>query len=156
GGQPPITPGITERGGKFGMQREASPRQSIERRAAAPVQRQKAARLAGGRAADGVTLDDGRPRAAAAREVGDRGADRAAAADHDARARERVGVRVNQKMTPLSGTEDMRANCAWRGKGMPIDKNYRRKGRRAPALARPTSVHVFRSLRAAQVRRTRP
>jgi hypothetical protein len=85
GRQPPITPGIAKLGGKFGMQRKTPPRQFIERRAAAPVQRQKAARLAGGRAGDGVTLDDGRPRAAAACEVGDRGADRAAAADHDAR-----------------------------------------------------------------------
>ena len=68
------------------MELEASPRQSIERAAAAPVQRQKAARLAGGRTGDGVTLDDGRLRAAAACEVGDRGADRATTADHDARA----------------------------------------------------------------------
>jgi hypothetical protein len=67
------------------MQREAPPRQSIERAAAAPVQRQKAARLARGRAGDGVTLDDGRPRAAPACEIRNRGADRAATADHDAR-----------------------------------------------------------------------
>ena len=69
------------------MELEAPPRQSIERAAAAPVERQKAARLAGGRAGDLVTLYDGRPRAASACEVGDRGADRATTADHDALAR---------------------------------------------------------------------
>src|SRR5262245_65930224 len=70
------------------MELEAPPRQWIERAAAAPVERQKAARLAGRRAGDGVTLDDGRPRAASACEVGNRGADRAATADHDARGRD--------------------------------------------------------------------
>src|SRR5262245_51821093 len=69
------------------MELEAAPRQSIERAAAAPVERQKATRLARGRTGDGVTLYDGRPRAASACEVGDRGANRATAADHDARAR---------------------------------------------------------------------
>jgi hypothetical protein len=42
------------------MELEATPRQSIERAAAAPVERQKAARLAGCRAGDLVTLDDNR------------------------------------------------------------------------------------------------
>ena len=87
GRQAPISPRIAELGGKFGMELEAPPRQWIERAAAAPVERQKAARLAGGRAGDLVTLDDDRPRATSACEVGDRGADRATTADHDALAR---------------------------------------------------------------------
>jgi hypothetical protein len=65
----------------------ATPRQSIERAAAAPVERQGAARLAGCRAGDLVTLDDDRPGAASAHEVGDRGADRTTTADHHALAR---------------------------------------------------------------------
>ena len=69
------------------MELEATPRQSIERAAAAPVERQEAARFAGCRAGDLVTLDDDRPRAASAYEVGDRGADRATTADHHALAR---------------------------------------------------------------------
>jgi hypothetical protein len=69
------------------MELETPPRQSIERAAAAPVERQKAARLAGGRTGDGVTLYNGRLRAASTCEVGDRGADRATTANHDARAR---------------------------------------------------------------------
>src|SRR5260221_7381345 len=69
------------------MELEAPPCQSIERTAAAPVEGQEAARLAGGRTGDGVTLYDGRPRASSACEVGDRGADRATTTDHDAPAR---------------------------------------------------------------------
>jgi hypothetical protein len=53
------------------MELEATPRQSIERAAAAPVERQKAARLAGCRVGDLVTLDDDRPSAASAHEVGE-------------------------------------------------------------------------------------
>jgi hypothetical protein len=69
------------------MELEAPARQTIERAAAAPVERQEAARFAGGCAGDRVTLDDDRQLAAAACKVGDRGADRATAADHDALAR---------------------------------------------------------------------
>src|SRR4029453_8787138 len=61
GRQTPITPRIAELGGKLGMELEAPPRQAIERAAAAPVARQKAPRLARGRAGDGVTLYDRRP-----------------------------------------------------------------------------------------------
>jgi len=50
----------------------------------APVKRQKAARLAGCRAGDLVTLDYDRLCAASAYEVGDRGTDCATAADHHA------------------------------------------------------------------------
>ena len=87
GGQTPISPRIAELGGKLGMELEAPPRQTIERAAAAPVERQEATRFAGGCAGDRVTLDDDRQRAASACKVGDRGADRATAADHDALAR---------------------------------------------------------------------
>src|SRR5207244_10581580 len=80
GRQTPITPRIAELGGKLGMELEAAPRQSIERAAAAPVERQKAARVARGRTGDGITLYDGCPRAASACEVADRGAACAASA----------------------------------------------------------------------------
>src|SRR5262245_62326086 len=69
------------------MELEAPPGQSIKRAAAAPVEGQEAAGLAGGRTGDGVTLYDGRPRAGSAGEVGDRGSDCTTTADHDARAR---------------------------------------------------------------------
>src|SRR5262249_3508359 len=49
---------------KSGMKLEAPACQSIERAAAAPVEGQEAARLAGNRTGDGVTLYDDRPRAA--------------------------------------------------------------------------------------------
>ena len=48
------------------MKLEAPPRQSIERAAPAPVERQKATRLAGGRAGNLVTLNNRRPGAASA------------------------------------------------------------------------------------------
>src|SRR5262245_65958061 len=69
------------------MELKTPPRQGVERAAAAPVERKEAARFAGSRTGDGVSLDDGRPRAASAREIGDRGADCATATDHDARGR---------------------------------------------------------------------
>jgi hypothetical protein len=87
GRQPPISPRIAETGGKLRMEFEATARQSIERAATAPVERQKAARLARCSAGDLVTLDDDWLCAASAYEVGDRGADRASAADHYALAR---------------------------------------------------------------------
>ena len=59
GRQTPITPRITELGRKFGMELEAPPCQSIKRAAAAPVEGQEAARLAGGCTGDGVTVYDG-------------------------------------------------------------------------------------------------
>lgn len=81
--QTSMAPWIAERFREFGVQGEAAPRQPVERRAAAPVERQEAAGLARGRAGHLMALDhDGRC-AAFAEEVGRRGADRAAAADHD-------------------------------------------------------------------------
>jgi hypothetical protein len=41
GRHPPISPRIAELGGKLGMELETSPRQSIERAAASPIERQK-------------------------------------------------------------------------------------------------------------------
>src|SRR5262249_35768990 len=84
GGQTPISPGIAELGGEFGMELEASPRQFVERAAATPVERRDAARFAGWCAGDLATFDGDRLRAASTCEVGDRGADRATTADHDA------------------------------------------------------------------------
>src|SRR5262249_2524679 len=94
GCQTPISPRIAELGRKFGMDLEASPRQLIDRGAAAPVERQEASRFAGGRASDLVTFYEDRRRAPSACEVGDRGADRAAAADHDALARAHTVVPI--------------------------------------------------------------
>src|SRR5262245_49680589 len=65
------------------MDLEASPRQLIDRGAAAPVERQEASRFSGGRASDLVTFYEDRPPAPSACEVSNRGADRATAADHD-------------------------------------------------------------------------
>src|SRR6516162_7947639 len=87
GRETPITPRIAEFGGKFGMEFEAPPCQSIKRAATAPVEGQEATRLAGGRTGDGMTFYDSRPRAASACEVGDCGTDCATTANHDARAR---------------------------------------------------------------------
>src|SRR5262249_15579495 len=92
--QPPVAPRVAELFGKLGMQRKAAPRQRVERRAGAPVERPEAAGLARRRAADLMPLDDDRVRAAPAREPGDRGADRAAAADDDAPVR-RHGASVS-------------------------------------------------------------
>ena len=74
------------------MDREASPRQLIDRSAAAPVERQEASRFSGGRASDLVTFYEDWPRAPSACEVGDRGADRTTAADYDALARANIVV----------------------------------------------------------------
>src|SRR5262249_51218371 len=87
GAQAAKPPTVAERGGEFGMELKTPPRQGVERAAAAPVERKEAARFAGSRTGDGVSLDHGRPRAASAREIGDRGADCATATDHDARGR---------------------------------------------------------------------
>ena len=84
GRQTSISPRIAELGRKFGMDLEASPRQLIDRGAAAPVERQEASRFAGRRAGDLVTFYEDRPPAPSACEVSNRGADRATAADHDA------------------------------------------------------------------------
>jgi hypothetical protein len=63
------------------VQREAAARQRLERRAVAPVERQKAAGLAGCRAGDRSALDHHNIDAAARQEIGDRRADDAAATD---------------------------------------------------------------------------
>ena len=84
GRKTPVAPGIAELGGEPGVELEASPRQFIEGATAAPVERQEAARLAGGGAGDGVALDHRGLRAAPAEEVGDCDSDRATAADDDA------------------------------------------------------------------------
>ena len=83
GVEPAIAPVAPDLLGEPGMQREAAAGQRAERRAVAPVERQKAARLARRRACDRDALDDGRMNPAAAQEIGDRGADHAAAANHN-------------------------------------------------------------------------
>jgi len=87
------------------MKREAAPCQSIQRATLAPVERQKTARLAGCRAADLVALDDDRPCAAQAYEVGDRGADCATTADHYALARAHI-VLCQARFPNSSSQED--------------------------------------------------
>jgi len=69
------------------MEREAPPCQLVERGAAAPVEREEAARFAGGGARHLVTFDDDRLRAAPACEIRHCRADCPTAADHDALAR---------------------------------------------------------------------
>ena len=65
------------------MQREAAAGQGVERTAGAPVERQEAARLAGGRAGDPRALDDDDLDAAPGQEIGGAGSDHAAAANQD-------------------------------------------------------------------------
>ena len=84
GCETPIAPGITELGSELGVELEAPPRQFIERATAAPVERQEAARLAGGCAGDFVTLYHDGLRTASTGEIGDCDSDRPAAADDDA------------------------------------------------------------------------
>jgi len=77
------TGGRREPGGKLGMEREAAARQSIERTTGAPVEGQKAARLAGSRASDPRSLDDDDIDAAPGQEIGGARSDHAAAANQD-------------------------------------------------------------------------
>ena len=65
------------------MEREAAPREALERGAVAPVEREEAAGFARGRAGDARPLDHDRRGAAAGEEIGKAGPDRAGAADHD-------------------------------------------------------------------------
>jgi hypothetical protein len=63
------------------MQCEAVRRQGCERAAVAPIKGQETTGLAGGRTGETIVLDDGRLDPTEAHEIGDRGADHAAAAD---------------------------------------------------------------------------
>src|SRR6516225_927076 len=122
------------------MEFEAPPCQSIKRAATAPVERQEATRLAGGRTGDGMTFYDGRPRAASAREVGDCGTDRATTANHDARARIHSSY-VCQSWLPSSRAAiveggRIRPRCRVRCRhGVPNFQSERRHAR----LARPAN-----------------
>ena len=78
-----IAPVAAEFLGEFGVQSEAAPGEWCQRRAVAPVEGEKAAGLAGGRAGDAGTFDEHGLDLPLAEEVGDAGADHAAAADHD-------------------------------------------------------------------------
>ena len=69
--------------GKLGVQGEAAARQSIERTAGAPVEGQKAARLAGGCAGDIRPFNDSDIYAAAGQELRGAGSDHTAAANQD-------------------------------------------------------------------------
>src|SRR6516225_2647629 len=112
------------------MELEAAPRQPIEQAAAAPVERQEAARLTGGRAGDLVTLDDDRPCATPACEIGNRGTDRATTADHDALARAH-----NATMSgPILG---------WRAIPISTDGTRRAEGLELVSLI---CIHVMRGL----------
>ena len=79
GGEAAIAPVAADFLGEAGVQRKTAPRERLERRAVAPVERQKAAGFAGGGTGEPGALDDGRLDPAAAQEIGDRGADDAAA-----------------------------------------------------------------------------
>jgi hypothetical protein len=81
GGEAPIAPVAADLLGEPRVQCKAAPHEGRERGAVAPVERQKPAGLAGGRAGDPGPLDDGRFDPSAAQEIGDRGADHAAPAN---------------------------------------------------------------------------
>jgi hypothetical protein len=81
GVEPAIAPLARELGGEHRMQLEASPRERRERRAVAPVERQKAAGLARRGAGDAGALDDGGLDTPLAQEIRDRGANHAATTD---------------------------------------------------------------------------
>jgi hypothetical protein len=82
-GHSAIAPVVFYLSGKLGVQREAAARQSIERSAGAPIEGQKAARLARRRASDSRSLDDDNIDAAPGQEIGDASSDHAAATDQD-------------------------------------------------------------------------
>jgi hypothetical protein len=69
--------------GQDGVKPEAPPRERIERAASAPVEGQKAARLARCRSGNLRPFHDGDIDPALTEEVGGAGPDHAAAADHD-------------------------------------------------------------------------
>ena len=68
---------------KLAVQGKAAPCERLQRCAVAPVEREKAARLAGRPAREARPLDDCRLDPAAAEEIRGRGADHPAAADHN-------------------------------------------------------------------------
>jgi hypothetical protein len=84
GGHVAIAPIARNFVGQRGVECKTSPRQRIERGAGAPIERQKAACLAGRRGSDLSPFHDNNVDPAATEEVGGAGADHAAAADHDA------------------------------------------------------------------------
>ena len=85
--EPAVPPLVVDALGKLRVEREAAARQRLDRRAVAPVEREEAARLAGGRIGDAGALDHRALDAALAEEVGDRRADHAATADQYPHAR---------------------------------------------------------------------
>ena len=105
------------------MELDAPPRQTIERAAAAPVEREEAARFAGGCAGDLVTLDDDRQRAASACRAGDRGADRATAADHDALARAHTATVSGSASTYVVAVFRQQGLFCARGRTIPIPRH---------------------------------
>jgi hypothetical protein len=67
----------------LGMQREAAARESIERTADAPIEREKPTRFAGRSASDVGSFDDSDIDAAPSQEIGGASADHAAAANRN-------------------------------------------------------------------------
>src|SRR4029434_8404161 len=78
-----IAPVVVNLSGKLGVQCKTAARQRIERTAGAPVEGEKAARLAGSGASDLRSFDDDDIDAAAGEEIGGASSDHAAATNQD-------------------------------------------------------------------------
>src|SRR5262245_46245860 len=108
------------------MQRERRAGQRTERRAVAPVERDEAAGLPGGRARDACALDDRHTDAAQREEVRDGGADDAGAANgHVARCAHRYLLALIRMSSDRSTTDD-------------------RACRRCLSYARPAAISISR------------
>ncbi len=114
------------------MQREAAPRQRLQRRTIAPVEGQKSPRLARCRTGDAGAFDDGRVDAAATQEIGDRGTDHASATDKNAHwpaparsHRSRVR-RLDRNQKAWVGPREHRSYAATRptGHSQALDRRY--------------------------------
>jgi hypothetical protein len=104
----PITPDLVC---EAPMQGEAAPSQRLERRAIAPVERQESARLAGGRASERSAFDDRCLDIAATEEIGDRGANDAAATDKNPHLPLQASKQPDSKSQPLPRVSLARSSC---------------------------------------------
>ena len=97
------------------MQREAAPRQRVERTAGAPVEREETAGLARRCGGDFGALNDGHGDTAAAEEISGAGADHATAADHDVHGSRIIALQSigsERGRGPRGNASSMRASSA--------------------------------------------
>ena len=120
-----IAPVAVKLMGKLGVQREAAPRQSIERTAGAPVERQKTTRLAGRCARHLRALNDSDIDAAPSEKIGGASSDHAAAANQNThftapkslgeKLKECMGARgKNQRQSGINATASISINAPCR------------------------------------------